>query len=153
VLAALAAIVAFFAFSWIVFGFHEFARLGACGALVLIPQLLFIMGAGLWAGRLHHNLALGLLGLLFFARFIPFDPPYYLDVLGSSILRITEAAIPDKGSIPFVVPTGFSVSRLVFSAVGMLLIVAGCPRPDARPRRRVAIRSRMRPRGPEAEVP
>ena len=126
IFAALLVIVACFMFYALVFDFFNYRIFTICIGLVLVPQLLFLQGVGLWVSKLQHNFSFALIALIFFANFIKLTPPNYLDVLGYSIMQIPQNAIPLKGVIPFSVPADFLISRVVLCVLGILLIIAGC---------------------------
>lgn len=126
IFAALLAITACFVFYGTVFEFLNFKIFAICMALVLIPQLLFLLGVGLWVSRLNHNFAFVLIAFIFLLSISGFTPPYYFDILGSSIMQIPQNSIPLNGVISFAVPTDFFASRVILCILGVLLIIAGC---------------------------
>jgi hypothetical protein len=99
-------------------------------ALVIAPLLLCTDMFGL--GNSYFGTMTNVFVLVFFMTFTTFALPSFLDVMGSSLMRIPTAAIPVQGTIPFVVPLDFSLSRLMVSGVGILLIAAGSPRYGSR---------------------
>ncbi|HBE12718.1 MAG TPA: hypothetical protein DCY74_00965, partial [Clostridiales bacterium] len=62
-----------------------------CATLVLIPQMLLLMGAGLWLSGINHNLAYIIIALVFF---MSFSSSPFLDIPGGSIMAIPANAIP-----------------------------------------------------------
>ncbi len=128
ILAALLAVAACLLFYATVFSYYDYTTHMVCLALVLLPQLLFLSGVGLWISRLHHNLVYALIALLLFISLAGVTMPYYLDILGSSILQIPYNSVPADGSIPFIIPADYLLSRVALCVCGLLLIVAGCRR-------------------------
>lgn len=126
IFAALLAILACFVFYGTVFEFFDFRIFAFCMALVLIPQLLFIQGIGIWLSRLHHNLAFVLIAIIFLVSVSRIAPPYYFDILGNSIMKIPQNAIPHNGVIPFALPLSYALSRFILCILGIVLIFAGC---------------------------
>jgi hypothetical protein len=124
--AALLSITACLVFYRVVFGATIFRSFAICVLLAIVSPLLLLQGAGLWLSRWRPNLAIVLIALVFFAGFARFSPPYWLDVLGRSIMQVPQEAMPLKGVIAFVVPRGFLVSRLILCALGIILMAAGC---------------------------
>jgi hypothetical protein len=124
--AAAAAAVLCFIFYAAVFDFYRFSGFAVCILIVLVPQMIFLLGTGIWASKLNHNLAFLLIALIFFESFISAAPPVWLDVIGSSLMRIPDGSIPIKGVIPYDVPTGYIVSRAVLCVIGAALSAVYC---------------------------
>lgn len=122
------------AFLVIVFGEIRPLDSIACMALLVLPPFALCLGLGLWAGKVHHNLPLALIVLVFAARLLPPGSPLFLDVLGGSILRTADGAIPVAGEVAFALPPGYLLSRMVLAAIGVALTIAGAPRFNARGR-------------------
>jgi hypothetical protein len=126
------------AFLVIVFGEIRPLAYLACMALMVLPPFALFLGLGLWAGKVHHNLPLALIVLAFAARLLPPGSSFFLDVLGGSILRNADRAIPVAGEIAFALPPGYLLSRMVLAAIGVALAITGAPRFHARGRGRGA---------------
>jgi hypothetical protein len=125
-IAVILTVVACFIFYWKVFDFTNYGKLSICIILVLVPHLLLLQGVGIWLSKVKQNLSFLLILLLFLSSTIGDMPSYFLDVLGNSILQIPRDQIPIGGSIAFTLPNEFVVSRIVFSLIGIVLIIAGC---------------------------
>lgn len=128
IFAAFMAIIACFIFYGTVFEFYDFKIFAVCIALVLIPQMLFLQGIGIWLGKIRHTLAIVLIALIFFTASIDVSLPYYFDIMGETVMQIPQGAIPHNGVISFDIPLSFSISRIILCALGMLLIFTGCKR-------------------------
>lgn len=127
-IASVAAAAAGVAFLGIIFGEVRPVAYLACAALVLLPAFALLLGLGLWAGKLHHNLPLALIVLVFAVRLVPAGSSPLLDLLGVSLLRVADSAIPVAGEVPFALAPGYLLSRVVLAAIGVALAVAGAPR-------------------------
>jgi hypothetical protein len=127
-IAVVIAISACFVFYGVVFQYYDLTVFLSGIGLILVPQLLFFLGAGIWACRLQHNLSFLLLALIFLAGIYQFSPNYYLDVLGNSILGIPRNAVPLKGVIAYQVPADYIIARIILGVIGAVLIYAGCKR-------------------------
>ena len=77
--------------------FYAVGPLVLCATLVLIPQMLLLMGAGLWLSGINHNLAYIIIALVFF---MSFSSSPFLDIPGGSIMAIPANAIPVRGVFP-----------------------------------------------------
>lgn len=126
--ATLLALIVCFIFYGKVFGFYDYKNFMSCILLVLIPQLVLILGIGLWISKINYNFSYVLIALIFILSLKNDTSSYYLDFLGSSIMKIPMNQIPVKGVIAYVIPNDYIVSRVLFSIIGISLILIGCMR-------------------------
>lgn len=115
------------------FDYYAWAELLLLGALVLLPQLLFTAGAGIWLAKVHPGLAYALIALLILMNFITLPLPYAVDFLGNSIVvDIGDAGSLIQGVIAFRLPIAYLLSRLGFGMLGIGGVALACLKEDGK---------------------
>lgn len=86
----------------------------------LLPAMVFLLGIGLLAGRIHSALLLAPMALTLGFGFLPL--PMEADLYGASFFAVypLELSVLDP---KFSIPTGIIIGKLVFSILGFLLLL------------------------------
>ena len=100
--------------------------------IILVPCLLFVLGAGLLLGGLHASILYVLMAASLLFAFLPL--PSFFDLYGGrffSTYPLTLPAGPD-GEPALALSASFILGRLSFCAAGVLMLLLGIKRYDKR---------------------
>ena len=116
------------AFFIIIFRFYGFVNFILPIILVVIPCLLFFLGAGLLLGGLQHNILYVLMIVALLFTFLPF--PVFLDLYGARLFSTQPLTLPVglDGEPSFSLPDSFIMGRFSFCTVGFLMVLLGLKR-------------------------
>lgn len=104
-----------------VFHFTAFGDFLVPIVLTLIPAMLFTLGVGLTAGRVHLGLLYALMLILLLLGQMPL--PYSVDLLGGNFFHGFPATLPVGlgGEVVFTIPMAVWIGKAVYSIVGLAL--------------------------------
>ena len=122
---ALFVIILGMAFLAILFRFFAFSDFILPIMLILIPCLLFVLGAGLLLGGIHVNLLYVLMIAALLITLLPLPP--FFDFYGFSFFTTYPLTLPvgPDGEPAFTLPAPFILGRLFFCVAGVLLLLFG----------------------------
>ena len=122
---SLAAIAVSFVFYAAVFHFTDFKTFLVPILFVLIPAMLFVLGAGIVLGKVHPALVYALIPAVLLLRFLPL--PDSANLLGGSFFSSYPAAL---GIVepPFSVPVPVLTARVIYAVIGFILMGLGVKR-------------------------
>lgn len=93
--------------------------------ITLLPSMLFILGLGIIAGRLHPALLYVLMLFMLLFDYLPM--PYIIDLFGSNFFQSFPLTLPlgADGEPAFVVPVVVWAGKVVYSVIGIVLTILG----------------------------
>lgn len=93
--------------------------------ITLLPSMLFILGLGIIAGRLHPTLLYALMPLMLLFSYLPM--PRIIDLFGSNFFQDFPLTLPlgADGEVAFVVPVVVWIGKIVYSMTGIVLTILG----------------------------
>lgn len=98
--------------------------------LFIIPCSVFIFGFSIFLGKINGKLLYALIPLIFIMGCLNLGSvPVWLDPFGNNFLEgyaRVVIIISDSEVVPYVIPSNFIYSRLVFIALGILLFAFSC---------------------------
>jgi ABC-type transport system involved in multi-copper enzyme maturation permease subunit len=109
---------------WGTYGVLPLGALAAGFGLFSLPSLVFVLGASLVLGRLHPGILYGFFFVTLLFGTVSFPLPLWLDLFGN-LLAVDisyQVALRSYAGEPLTVilPWGFLVGRMIFSAAGLL---------------------------------
>lgn len=112
-----------FAFYAVVFQLNDFSAFLMPALVILVPPVIFVLGTGLIAGRIHNSLVYGLMAVIFIISSIGL--PYAVDLIGGGVFLRYPIAI---GALDpaFTLPMSFVLGRIGYTAIGLVLICYSC---------------------------
>lgn len=105
------------------FHWSDFHALLLPALIILIPPMLFILGLGITAGRIHTSLIYAVMALLLLYPLLKLN--YNLDFIGGSFFGNYPLTL-DQLDPGLVLPAGYIASRLIYALMGLLLLINGC---------------------------
>lgn len=112
-----------FGFYVTMFQLKDFTAFIFPSLIVLIPPGLFILGIGLFAGRIHNRLIYVLMAGIFLSGFLRF--PYAIDLLGGSVFLRYPGTLGVLDPA-FELPGAFILGRIGYTVAGLILIGYCC---------------------------
>jgi ABC-2 type transport system permease protein len=93
--------------------------------ITLLPAMLFILGLGMTAGRLHPGFLYALMLIMLLFSYLPM--PYSIDLFGSNFFQSFPATLPlgADGEPAFVVPVAVWIGKTVYLISGIVLTISG----------------------------
>ncbi len=106
-----------------VFQLNDFSAFLMPALVILVPPVIFVLGIGLIAGRIHNSLVYGLMAVIFIISSIGL--PYAVDLIGGGVFLRYPIAI---GALDpaFTLPMSFVLGRIGYTAIGLVLICYSC---------------------------
>lgn len=107
----------------VMFQLKDFTAFVFPALVVLIPPVIFTLGVGLMAGRIHNSLIYILMAVIFISSFISL--PYAIDMTGGkAFLHYPgELAVVDPA---FELPVSFIWGRIGYAVLGLVLVCYSC---------------------------
>jgi hypothetical protein len=112
-----------FGYYSVMFQLKDFTALLLPALVILIPPVIFVLGIGLLAGRIHNSLVYGLMAVIFISSYIGL--PYAIDLTGGSVF-LRYPVILGTLDPAFTLPISFILGRIGYVAIGLLLICYCC---------------------------
>lgn len=114
------------------FRYADFSHFLQPALLTLIPAMLFVLGIGIMIGKIHPALIYALMPLVFLLGYLPI--PNALDLFGSSFFQKMPLSLPigTEGEPAFTVPFSVWIGKIMYAAIGVLLITKGVTRKSDR---------------------
>lgn len=98
--------------------------------LFIIPTSIFIFGFSIFIGKINNKLLYGLIPITFIFGILNLRSlPVWIDVFGNNFLQdygLQAVLSSNSEEVPFIIPSDFIYSRLVFIALGILLFLFAC---------------------------
>ena len=98
--------------------------------LFIIPTSIFIFGFSIFIGKINNKLLYGLIPITIIIGCLNLRPlPVWMDVFGNNFLQdyaLQLVLSSNSDEVPFIIPNNFIYSRLIFTALGILLFVFAC---------------------------
>ncbi|MEC0168822.1 hypothetical protein [Paenibacillus graminis] len=112
----------------IYFKFADLSQLLLPILITILPAMLFILGLGIAAGRIHRSLLYALMFLILLFSLIPL--PYAFDLFGTTIYQAIPPTLPlgVDGEPAFVIPASVWIGKVVYSLIGIILLILGLTR-------------------------
>ena len=107
------------------FRFTDFYSFILPAVAVIVPCLLFVLGAGLLLGNVHCNIIYVIMAVILLLSFLPLL--VFFDFYGSGFFCSYPLTLPagPGGEPSFALPATFILGRVFFSGAGVLMILCG----------------------------
>jgi len=112
----------------VLFRFYHFGDFIIPAIITVIPCLLFFLGAALLLGSIKPNILYVLMFVVFLMPFIPL--PVFFDLYGNKFFNAYPLTLPAgiDGEPAFFLPIPFILGKILFSAAGVIMFLAGIKR-------------------------
>ncbi|MGE5652758.1 MAG: hypothetical protein ACM3ZQ_00635 [Bacillota bacterium] len=117
----------------VIYGQTSFSSFAIPTLVMALPAALFFLGLALVIGRWSGSMAYALIPVAVLAGFVNLDLPPWLDFFGNNMLATYPAMAAARSGgmpIPFVLPTSFTISRWLLTALGCTLLLVSCLLPN-----------------------
>lgn len=103
------------------FKFSNYGSLILPLLVTILPPMIFIFGLGVMGGRFHQGTIFTLMLIVVVISYLPL--PYYMDLLGSNFYKGYPQTL-NTIEPTFSLPTSIIISKLIFSIIGIMLIIS-----------------------------
>lgn len=126
---AVSIIISFIYYAYL-FEYTEYVNFVFPMFLFLIPSSIFIFGLSIFVGKIGNKLLYCLIPIVFILGGLNLgDLPVWMDIFGNNFLQeygLSFILSYNSGEVPFVIPSNFIYSRLIFMFLGIILFMFAC---------------------------